>query len=66
MYGLASSTGLVRAAGKTHFSLPLVALAGSEQRPLARGRRINDLKQQCMLASRVGLGSARYRWPGRL
>ena len=33
-HGLAFSTGLVRGAGQTSLALPLVALAGPEQRPL--------------------------------
>ena len=33
-YGPARSTGMVRATGQTHLALPLVALAGPEQRPL--------------------------------
>ena len=47
-YGLASRTGVVLAAGETHPSLPLVALAGSEQRPLARGRRIFEVSGTAM------------------
>ena len=58
-HGLAFSTGLVRGAGQTSLALPLVALAGPEQRPLARGRRIRFCARKFAVAN-AGV----YAWAG--